>query len=182
VFDLGKLDWMNAEYIKALSIDELYERALPFLEAKEWYAGRRGMQDAGCNDELVSFVKRVLVIERDRLVKLSDIGDETPFFFGAPAIDAAMLPWKDNTPEATRSLLECARNVLLDVPEGAWTREKLGEFLLAAAGEKRGDFLWPLRVALCGERKSPPPQDLAWVIGKAESLARIDAALKKCRE
>ena len=48
--------------------------------------------------------------------------------------------------------------------------------LLDAAGDRRGDFLWPLRVTLSGEKQSPPPHEIAWVIGKEASLRRIEVA------
>jgi glutamyl-tRNA synthetase len=173
VFDLQKLDWMNGEYIKRLTIDELYERAKPFFEA------RYEIQDTRYRED---FVKRVLTIERERLTKLSDVGEENPFFFAAELdYDAAKLRWKTNSVEDTKAALAVMKQVLESIPEGDWTREEIGERLLAAAGEKRGDFLWPLRMALSGKEKSPPPQDIAWVIGKEASLARVDTAIGLCR-
>ncbi len=173
VFDLQKLDWLNGEYIKRLSIDELYERALPFFEA------RYKIQDTRYGED---FVKRVLTIERERLTKLSDVGVDNPFFFADTLeYDAAKLRWKTNTAEDTASALTIMKQVLESVPEGEWTREKIGESILAAAGDKWGDFLWPLRMALSGKEKSPPPQDIAWVIGKEASLARVDKAIGLCR-
>lgn len=166
VFDLHKLDWMNAEYIKALSIDDLYERAKPFFEKDDSHTSRSG-----------EFMKRVLAIEQDRLAKLSDVGTENPFFFAEPELDPSMIPWKKSTVEDAKLFLGKAIDTLSAVSDSDWTRERLGEILLEAAGEQKGDFLWPLRVALSGKEKSPPPQDIAWVIGKEPSLSRIKTAL-----
>lgn len=177
VFDLRKLDWMNAEYIKALTIPELLERVNPFLETKEFFKIWSDEHEAWSKEEKELFLKRVIAIEQERLAKLSDIGEENPFFFRKPEIDPAMLPWKDNAPETAKESLGRANTVLEAVPEGEWTRERLGEVLLEAAGDRRGDFLWPLRVALSGEKKSPPPQDIAWVVGSEESLVRIENAI-----
>ena len=181
VFDLQKLDWLNGEYIKRLSVDELYTRALPFLEAKEFFkAGDRG-QGIGDREETEAFVKRVLTVERERLTKLSDVGEENRFFFADTLeYDAAKLRWKTNTAEDTASALTVMKQVLESVSDGEWTREKIGELILAAAGDKRGDFLWPLRMALSGREKSPPPQDIAWVIGKEASLMRVQSAIDRC--
>lgn len=161
VFDLHKLDWMNAEYIKRLSVDALYEKAKPFFEA-------------GYDED---FMKRVLSIEQDRLAKLSDVGTENPFFFAEPILEPSMIPWKKSTAEDAKLFLGKAADILSAVTESDWTRERLGEILLEAAGEQRGDFLWPLRVALSGKEKSPPPQDIVWVVGKDEALARVRSAL-----
>ncbi len=49
--------------------------------------------------------------------------------------------------------------------------------LFAAAKDKKGELLWPLRVALSGEEKSPSPFEIAWTIGKSETLDRIEASL-----
>jgi len=50
---------------------------------------------------------------------------------------------------------------------------------LQATGDKRGDLLWPLRAALTGEQKSPSPFEVAWVLGRSESLKRLNMALNK---
>lgn len=63
------------------------------------------------------------------------------------------------------------------IGEPDWKKEILEKNLLEAAGDKRGDLLWPLRVALTGEQKSPSPFEVAWALGKEESLKRIKAAL-----
>lgn len=49
---------------------------------------------------------------------------------------------------------------------------------IAAAGKKNGQILWPIRVALSGEEFSPGAFELAYILGKEESLKRIKAVLK----
>lgn len=177
VFDLGKLDWMNTEYIKRLTLDELYERAKPFVESKEFFKEWNSRQSTVDEEAKIEFIKKVLAIERERLAKLSDIGEGSPLFFVEPSVDVAMIPWKKSTAEAAKAELERAVGIISNISDQDWTRERLGEILLEAAGDKRGDFLWPIRVALSGAEKSPPPQDIAWVIGKDATLSRIKAAI-----
>lgn len=177
VFDLKRLEWMNAEYIKRLSVETLYDRAIPFLEAKVFFKTWVAEHGALGNEEKTSFVKRVLTVEQERLTRLSNVGEENPFFFVSPSIDNAMLPWKKSTPEGATNSLGRAAEILSGVSDEDWQRDMLGKTLLDAAGEDRGGFLWPLRVALSGKEKSPPPQDIAWVIGKDATLSRIKAAL-----
>ncbi|MEI7749449.1 MAG: glutamate--tRNA ligase [Candidatus Moraniibacteriota bacterium] len=171
VFDIRKLDWLNAQYIKVLSVDELTKQVKPFLLGKDFCIGAA---DERKTDE---YIRRVVAVGQERLTTLAGIGDEHPFLFVDPVIDPALLPWKGNTSEATREVLGKARVLLEGVSDADWTRERLGEILLEAAGEKRGDFLWPLRVALSGAKQSPPPQDIAWVIGKDATRSRIESAL-----
>jgi len=177
VFDIKKLDWMNAEYIKRLPMDELFARTLPFFSEKEFFKEWRTANGECSDTDADLFMKRVLSVERDRLVKLADIGDENPFFFVEPVVEKAMLPWKKSTEDGAKDALGRAVGVIEAVSDRDWTREKLGEILLEAAGDDRGGFLWPLRVALTGAEKSPPPSDIAWVIGKERTLFRIRSAL-----
>jgi len=171
VFDTRKLDWLNAQYIKALSVTELMRLAMPFLREKPFFVA------APEERKTDGFITRVVTIGQERLTTLAGIGDEHPFLFVDPIVDSALLPWKGNDIEATREALGNAKELLDKVSDTDWTRERLGEILLEAAGEKRGDFLWPLRVALSGTKQSPPPQDIAWVIGKTAAKSRIGSAL-----
>ena len=170
VFDVKKLDWLNAEYIKNLSPEALFAKAHPFLWEKTWF------ETVDPARKELEYVERVLGIERDRLQKLSNIGESVKFLFIEPTIDPTLLLWKKNTPQETLEALKTMRKTLENISEHEWTRTDLEKKLLDAAGEKRGDFLWPLRVALSGEKQSPPPNEIAWVIGKEASLRRIEAA------
>jgi len=193
VFDIKKLDWMNAEYIKRLSLDVLYEQALPFFSDKEFFRAWEENHQQLTADEKKDFMKRVLEIEQDRLVKLSDIGENNPFFFtDTLTYESALLNWKENTPSQTKEALEKALTILTDLADEKWQmREVLEKVLMeeaenhakslggAEAGKGKGDFLWPLRVALTGAQRSPSPFDVAFVIGKTESIRRIALALQK---
>jgi glutamyl-tRNA synthetase len=170
VFDVKKLDWLNAQYIKKLSLDDLVAKAESFLLKKSWF------ENVASEKKTPDFVRRALSIEQERLQKLSDVGDAVKFFFLEPTVDPALLPWKNNTPEETREALKKMRDTMRSLSENEWTRERLESTLLEVAGERKGDFLWPLRVALSGEKQSPPPFEIAWVIGKAATLRRIESA------
>ncbi len=173
VFDLKKLDWINAQYIKKLSIDELYEKSLPHFEQKEFY------KNASAEKKSPEFLKKVLTVELDRLVKLSDVGENNQFFFASELeYDKTLLRWKEMSDEDLKKTLEKSKTVLENITDENWTRESLEEKLMEAAGEKRGELLWPLRASLTGAQKSPSPFEVAWVLGKIESLERIVKAIK----
>lgn len=175
VFDLKKLEWMNGEYLKKLSVDELYTRAQEFGQFQNDF-----FATVGDEQKSEAFLKRVLTVERDRLVRLTDIGVGNPFFFAMADYDAELLHWKDNDLAMTRSSLEQAQKLLGEFDDAIWEDLTLiEEKLLAAAGDKRGDFLWPLRVALTGVQRSPSPAQVTWVLGKTESLSRVQQALQK---
>ena len=66
------------------------------------------------------------------------------------------------------------------INENAWQIESLEKKILSYLkdkGYKNGDFLWPLRVALSGQKNSPSPFELLWALGKERSLKRIERAM-----
>lgn len=176
VFDVKKLDWLSAEYLKKLSEEDFAIQALHFLEKKPWFIK---LPPEAKTPEII---RRASHIERDRIAKLSDIGEASRFFFEDPAIEPTLIPWKGNSPEITITTLQNAYTLLSELQDDAWEHhEHLSAILLDAAGEKRGDFLWPLRAALSGEKKSPPPGEIAWVIGREASLRRIQATMNSLK-
>jgi glutamyl-tRNA synthetase len=174
VFDLKKLDWMNTEYIKRLSVDELYARVIDFglLESDFFKALSEDKKSE-------AFLKKVLAVEHDRLVRLTEVGVHNPFFFSSElSYDAKLLHWKENDAAMTKASLEQGKELLSKLDDATWENLKIiEEKLLEAAGEKRGDFLWPLRAALTGAERSPSPAQVAWVLGKEESLKRLEQAI-----
>lgn len=174
VFDFKKLDWLNGEYIKKMPVDELYRRIDngKFLE-------KDLIRNAPSDMQTEEYLRRVLTIERERLVKLSDVGEQNLFFFATdPVYDPKNLNWKENTNEMTKESLTRAMDILEKLSDEDWlSKEVLEKTLMDAAGEKRGDFLWPIRFALTGADKSPSPFDCAWVLGKKESLIRMRKAI-----
>jgi glutamyl/glutaminyl-tRNA synthetase len=90
------------------------------------------------------------------------------------------------TDEDLRASLQKSKEVLEKISESDWTGENLQNVLMQTAEENyplengkvdRGALLWPLRAALTGEQKSPSPFEVAWVLGREESLNRIKDAL-----
>lgn len=173
VFDLKKLDWINNQYIKKLSSNELYSHALPFFKKKEWFAK---VSDDKKSEE---YLKKVVAVEQERLNKLDEVGEDDPYFFHDVDYEKSLLTWKSMTEKELKESLEKSLQTLESIADAEWKRENLEEKLLAAAGEKRGELLWPLRVALTGAQKSPSPFECAWVLGKQESLKRLNTAISK---
>ncbi|KKQ51032.1 MAG: Glutamate-tRNA ligase [Parcubacteria group bacterium GW2011_GWD2_38_11] len=172
VFDIKKLDWINSQYIKKLSPDELLKNAKPFFQKKDFFV------DASDDKKTDEYLKKVLMIEKERLSKFSDVGDENTFFFQEISYQKEMLRWKTNTDQQTIESLQTSYDILKDIDESDWSLSAIETKLLEAAGDKRGDLLWPLRVALTGAQKSPSPFEVAWALGKEESLARLKNALE----
>jgi len=107
------------------------------------------------------------------------VSESNQFFFVDISYDKDMLRWKGMTDDDLQSSLQKSIETLESINENDWEVKKIEEKLFATAGDKKGDLLWPLRVALSGAQKSPSPMELAWVLGKTESLKRLQEALEK---
>ena len=181
VFDIDRLNWISNQHIKKMSIDKLYERGIEFLEQQNFY--KEFTEEAELTTgEIKDYVKKILTVEQERLRKFTEIGLENQFFFSAT--DKLNIPledihWKENTAEETKTTLSEVEEVLATIPEEEWKEERIQEKLLKLAGEKRGDYLFPLRWALSGQQKSPSPFEIAWVLGKEESLKRVKKVIDK---
>ena len=172
VFNAQKLDWINAQYIRQKSSAELLKLCLPYLKE----AGR------DMTDEDLLRLTKIIALEKERLKKLSDIVPLSAFFFALPEYDAAVLVWKKSDKEKARGTLAASLAELEKIPEAGFDAPRIKAALDALAGSSSaGDVYWPLRVALSGREASPGPVEIADILGRKETLARIAAALEKLK-
>ena len=168
VFDLKRLDWISSQHIKKMPLDKLYNSILPFLKEKDFYKNA----PADCRKK--EYLEKVLSVEKNRLEKFTQIGEENKFFFADDIkINTDDIHWENATNEETKASLLQAKNVLENISEEEWILENIEKKLLEKAGDNRGDLLFPLRAVLTGEKKSPSPFEVAWVLGKKKSIKRI---------
>jgi glutamyl-tRNA synthetase len=158
VFDEQKLRWMNGRYLRELDVDDLTGR----LEA---LTGRSGLRGA-------------VEISQDKISTLSEFWPLTQFFFDGPSDDPAA---RERVLEAPggREALDAVRSALADVPE-PWTPENVEDALAPVAdrlGVKRKHIFQPLRVAVTGTTVSPGIFETVALLGRDETLARVDHAL-----
>jgi glutamyl-tRNA synthetase len=129
------------------------------------------------------FIGNVIALEHERLTVLSEISQNTKFFFADELVyGKEMLVWKKSTPESAKSCLQNLYSFLENVSENDWNSKKLEELIVAyikEAGTGLGDYLWPMRVALTGEKASPSPFEMAWALGKTETLEKIKKGIEK---
>jgi len=168
VFDTDKLDYFNGYYLRQKSLSELSQLCLPYLEK----AGRKISDKI----QLENFIK----LAQDRLKKISDIVELTDFLFELPNYDQELLCWKTLTLQESKNNLIKIKKELEEIEEINWTKENLETNILSwikETGQKNGDYLWPLRVALTGLKNSPGPFEAAGALGKDESLKRIELTI-----
>lgn len=176
VFDLKRLNWISMQHIKKMSINELYEKALPFLKEKDFY------KIASTDYKNKSYIKKVLFVEKGRLEKFTQVGEENKFFFTSNIkINIENICWKNSSNTETRNSLLQSKKVLENIAKDDWVVKNIEEKLLKEADDKRGNLLFPLRAVLTGEKKSPSPFEVAWVLGRKESIKRIQSAIAKLK-
>lgn len=167
VFNVEKLNWINREHVKRMT-----------PEAR-WNALHQYTPEAYNRDML----KKISHLVLERVNAFGEIPSvlesEFSFFFVKPSYEPELLVWKkSNLLEAKRHITYIA-DVLEKAPEDAWVSEESLKALLWDYAEKegRGDVLWPVRVALSGQERSPDPFAIATILGKQETIARLHSAI-----
>lgn len=183
VFNVEKLDWMNAQYIRRKSPEELAALCRPFLEAAG-LARRQGEATAeGKGSVPPELLLKVCAVERERLVTLAGITDAVESFATLPEYESGMLVWKKADAADALKNLDGVRAHLEAVPEAEFASVALLEAAvkryIEANGLGNGNALWPMRVALSGRSASPSPFEYAWVLGKEETLRRLRKAVDR---
>ncbi|HYG78613.1 MAG TPA: glutamate--tRNA ligase [Planctomycetota bacterium] len=164
----SKLEWLNGEYMRELSLDDLLARATPFLKK------------CGYDLSLYSpaWLKSVLKLEQERSKTLKSLAANVKMFFVAPESLDPKAVEKVLKKNDGLALLKEARNLLAELDE--WSEVRIDEALKKFCEDKQqklGNVAQPLRVALSGTTVSPPIHETLYVLGQAESLRRIDKAL-----
>lgn len=163
VFDINKLRWMNAEYMKKLSPEAFYAKAEPILKS----AISAPQID----------LKAVAALVQPRCEILSDLPERVDFLDTLPDYDPALYVHKKSKTTLENSLTSL--QAILPVLEGltAWTNESLYEALVALAAKlevKNSIILWPLRVAVSGKASTPGgATEICALLGKQESIDRV---------
>ncbi|HVO63984.1 MAG TPA: glutamate--tRNA ligase [Terriglobales bacterium] len=163
-----KAVWLNAEHIRALSVEDLSERLLPIVQTKFPAIDTRKVQ-------------QVTPLVRERIELLNDVLKIGDFFFvdELPPYDSAeLIPQKGDAALAVRVLQKAFE--VLDKTE--FNHHFLDQGLRSAAqdlGIKAGQMFQPIRVAVCGRKNAPPLFETLEVLGKETTLTRIKQALEK---
>ncbi len=168
IFNPEKLDWMNGQHIKRLSLPDLYQKLQPFIPRESAHAF--SPEDIG----------KMVALHQDRLLKLADFRDQCAFFFAVPEYESSLLIWKDAPVDLVREILQAIRALFENIADSEFTADELPKKLDSLTTlHGNGNVLWPLRVALSGLKGSVGPFAIADIIKKEETIRRIDLALSK---
>jgi glutamyl-tRNA synthetase len=176
IFDRERLEWLNGQWIRRLSADDLMDRLRPFLEA-EVAAGRIDWLPS--DGEL----RALLPVVQERLPTLSAVGDLIGFLFVKdlePDL-ALMIPKRWDAAKAATALV-AARHTIAEVGRVSWEADEIEpplRRLVEEGGWKVGDLFMTIRVAITGRTVSPPLFDTMVALGYERTLARIDRAIER---
>jgi len=168
VFNIEKLNWMNGQYIKKMEHDAYSDMAEPFLKN---FPGEPEQK------------LRAAMIFQDRICVMSELDELVKdLLCGCEEYPAERLVWKKSTSEEAKERLSGIRTFIESWREGDFESieeiEKKIKAFIKDKGWGNGDTLWPLRVALSGQEKSPSPFEYIFVFRKEECIRRIDAGLQ----
>ena len=168
IFDVNKLTWMNAEYVRRLTPEQFTEYALPYYEK------------AGVSAEHAELLARILQQRTETFAQIPDMLDFIPQL---PDYDAELFTNKKSktNPEIAKHVLEIAIDALDALP--SWEEQPIHDALLGLAekeGMKNGTMLWPVRIALAGKQVTPGGAiEIAILLGRDESMRRLRVGLAK---
>lgn len=166
VFDIVKLDWINGVYIRNLSVEELKNKLIQF--------------DTTIKNLDGMILDKVLPLIKDRLKRLNEFWEMAGYFFNpvkTPKDDLVKLILAESklSPSSTISNLSYLR----DLSPSSWVAKEIDEELhkfQKESGTPPRQFFMPIRIALCGGSFSPPLGEVIEVLGKSETLKRIEIA------
>ena len=163
IFDNQKLDYINAEYIRRLPLDQFHQIALPWI--------RQTVKREDVDTRLIAKVLQA------RTEVLNQIPEQVDFIDCLPEYDTALYIHKKmkTNKETSLEALKAALPVLEALDDFSEESIHTALFdLIAKLGVKNGYLLWPIRVAVSGKQFTPGGGiEICSILGKKESLARI---------
>lgn len=169
VFDYQKLEWFNAEYIRAMPLEQFTEIATPYF--------KQAIAEKEMNwQSLASILQQ-------RVTKLTQIPEMVAFFGEQPEYDKELFVNKKSKTnlENSPALLSAVIEKLEKMPQ--WTKDSIHACLLDLAKElevKNGTVMWPARISVSGKTVTPGGAvEILEILGREESLTRMKKGLGK---
>ncbi len=168
VFNVEKLNWLNAEHLRKKENSEILTLLKEELSNSKY-------RDKNYADD---YLLKVIEAMKERVTFVKDYLEKSPYFFEAPEEydeTVAAKRWKDNSPELMKKLIMNFQK--LENP----AKEDYENSLKETAAEleiSNGDLIHPLRLAVSGMGAGPGVFDIVDILGKEESIKRIKRAIE----
>ncbi len=167
VFDLEKLNWLNAEHLRKKTDVEI----LSMLKDE---INHHSLVISQCTDE---YLLKVISTMKERVSFVYEFLTKSPYFFQEPKEyeqSAIAKSWKDETPDQLKKL--CENFTQLSNP----SKENFEHAFVKTVEELnigKGKLIHPLRLAVSGMSTGPGMFDILYILGKEEVIKRINKAV-----
>ena len=171
IFDIDKLTYFNATYLRAMAPEDFAKAAEPYI--------REAVKNP------VIDVSAVAALLQARCEKLTEIPEKVDFFDQLPDYGVECFTNKKSktNPEVSQAMLEAAIPALEGLD--GWTTEGIHDALIALAEKlavKNATLMWPVRIAAAGKAVTPGGAvEICHVLGREETLRRLRLGLDKLR-
>ncbi len=168
-FDFEKGRWFNHEYLQKMPDEELAKLFKPVLAAHD-------INPDNYSDE---FLARAVALVKGRIYFVKDLWDQTKFFFTAPTEynpKDIKKRWSEDTPRIMTELIDVI-NGIEDFSSAAAEPIVLG--WIADKGYHLGNVMNAFRLAVVGECKGPHMFDITELLGKEETIKRLQRAINE---
>lgn len=162
----GKLDWLNAQYIKRIELDELVQRVQPFLEAK------------GYSNIAPDLLRKAILSLRERVKTLVEMAEVSEFYFREEIAYDEKAAGKFLNRETIPMLEQVITSLSKESILGKENVHRLIQQLAETRGEPLVKIAQPIRVALTGRTVSPPIDEVMEVLGKGKVIQRLEKAIE----
>jgi glutamyl-tRNA synthetase len=177
VFDLQKLNWLNAEHLRKKSNTELLSMLKVEIQKSNLLDGKPELIKKLTDDYLILIIEAM----KERVSFVREFIDNCFYFYEAPVQyeqKSIEKNWKPETPDHLRKLAQ--KFSMLENPskedfEHAFTN--VSEELNVG----KGKIIHPLRLAVSGQSTGPGMFDLLFILGKEEVIKRIETAVEKIK-
>ncbi|MEE9288199.1 MAG: glutamate--tRNA ligase family protein, partial [Bacteroidota bacterium] len=171
IFNLEKLNWLNFQHLRQKSDAEVLRMLKEKLAESE--IGNRQFAD--------EYLLKIIDAMRERVTFVKDFVQKSPYFFEAPVQydpDVVRKSWKQGTPNQLRKLIE-------DFSRLESPKKEDYEAVLHRAAEAlniaRGKLIHAARLAVSGMDVGPGLYDILWILGKEETIRRINSAIERLK-
>lgn len=168
VFDLQKLNWLNAEHLRKKNMDEILMHLKSEISKSKY-------KDILFNDE---FLKQVIEVMLPRVNFVHEILSNGFYFFESPSVydeETKTKRWKDDSPALLHNYVEELSKIDKPLKEDY---ETILHNIAEINNTKNASLIHPLRLALTGVGGGPGLFDIFLILGKDESIARIKKAIE----
>lgn len=168
IFDLNKLTWVNAQWLRNMDLDQYTKLVTPYI--------KQGVHGSFA-------IKKIAKILQNRAETLIQIPEMVDFFDQFPSYDNSLYQNKKmkTNNEIALVALKAIQPVLEKLDD--WSEINLHDTLMALPsklGMKNGQVLFPLRLAISGKQFTPGGAiEIADILGKQETLRRLQLSIKQ---